>query len=209
MTRVKICGITNFDDARAAVDLGADALGFNFYSKSPRYISSAAAGDIISKLHTEVETFGVFVNASVEEIGDALTRTPIDIAQLHGDESPELVRELASAFPVRLMKALRVSTGFDPAMALAFDKAEVFLLDADSTEFGGSGRTFDWAIARGMKESIPKFYLAGGLTPQNVASAIRRVEPFGVDVCSGVEAAKGRKDLNKLAAFIDEVRRAL
>ena len=209
MTRVKICGITNLDDARAAVDVGADALGFNFYRKSRRYIDPDAAGEIISQLQTGVQTFGVFVNASVDEIEDAVSRARIDIVQLHGDESPDFVNTVATKFQVGVMKALRVSTEFDPGTALSYNTAEMFLLDAESAEFGGSGRTFDWSIARRLKESVPMFYLAGGLTPDNVAAAIRQIAPYGVDVCSGVEFEKGKKDLKKMATFIQEVRNAL
>ena len=207
--RIKICGITNLEDALAAVECGADALGFNFYQKSPRYIAPAAASEIIGQLPKGVMNVGVFVNSSLAEIDQIYTRSSVVYVQLHGDETPAFVERLADLTGAIAIKAIRVSQEFDPDTALEYD-VQYFLLDSSSsTAYGGTGETFNWDAALKFKESGAKFFLAGGLTPDNVAEAIRRVEPFGVDVCSGVESSKGRKDHNKLAEFIRNARSSI
>lgn len=205
MTRIKICGITSLEDALAAVELGADALGFNFYEKSPRYISPEKARQIIRELPPEIEKVGVFVNSSLSEIENVCAESGIEMVQLHGDETPEFVAALSGP---RVIKALRVSDDFQPEIALRY-AADRFLLDTDCNGFGGSGKTFDWRVAAAFKDFGSEFFLAGGLTVENVAEAIREIRPYGVDVCSGVESVKGKKDMKKLEAFIRNARMAL
>ena len=206
MTKIKICGITNLDDARMAVESGADALGFNFYESSPRYISPETANEIIGRLPHDAMHVGVFVNPSFAEIERTRTRTAIEYVQLHGDETSDFVRNLISGTSAKVIKALRVSPAFDTKRALEYE-VEHFLLDTLSAQgFGGTGETFDWEFARRFREASHSFFLAGGLTPDNVADAIREVRPFGVDVCSGVESVAGKKDHKKVAAFIKNAR---
>lgn len=177
---VKICGITNREDALAAVDAGATALGFNFYPKSPRYITPELAAEISAGL--PVLTVGVVV--------DSLPATTVDVLQLHGNESPADV-------PAgnRVWKAFRVTPEWNPDTMSAFDGVEAFLLDGPAP---GTGVSFDWSRATGLKRII----LAGGLGPDNVAEAIRQVRPWGVDACSKLESTPGRKDHNKMRRFV-------
>lgn len=198
--KIKICGITNLEDALHAASVGADALGFNFYERSPRYISPDAVREIGKQLPSEITKVGVFVNADVETIR-SLDET-LDLFQLHGDESPEYVSALGGE---KVIKALRIGRGFDLDRALDYS-VKGFLLDTATAGYGGSGTSFDWDIAVRFKEVVPEFYLAGGLTPDNVAEAIARVDPYGVDVCSGVESMKGKKDHEKVEAFIRNAR---
>ncbi len=203
MTRVKICGITNKEDALLAVEAGADALGFVFFKESPRYISHDAAREIIAHVPAFVSTVGVFVNEPAWRIHEIMKITGLDIAQLHGDESP---RE-CSKFR-RVIKALRVAklTDLDPIKQ--YD-ASAFLLDTYSKDsYGGTGTTFNWDIAVEAKR-YGNIVLAGGLTPDNVADAVRHVAPFAIDVSSGVEAEKGKKDPVKLREFIRRAKHAL
>lgn len=202
---MKICGITSFDDASAAVALGADALGFNFHPESPRYTDPAAARGIISRLPPFANAVGVFVNPGCPADVLAIARAAgVGVLQLHGDESPEFCRALAD-WP--LIKAVRVGGELDPVV-LGRYPARAFLLDArDETAYGGTGRTFDWERAAAVR-GIGAIILAGGLTPENVGRAIRTVRPYAVDVCSGVESMPGRKDRTRMARFMEEVRNA-
>lgn len=203
-TQIKICGITTIDDARAAIELGADAIGFNFYERSPRYIAPDRATDLIAKLDAPIEKIGVFVNATTQAVlalGESL-----DFFQFHGDETPEYLDQIGNL--KKSIKVLRVSDNFDPNTALYYP-VDRFLLDAETKGFGGSGRSFDWDAAITFKRIEREFYLAGGLNEKNVADAIRKVRPFGVDVCSGVEREKGIKDHRKLEAFIRNARLAI
>lgn len=200
MTRVKICGITNLSDALEAVSAGADALGFNFYSRSPRYITPQDALGIIEQLPANVLTVGVVVN---EKEPDDVLRIAEDAkvcaVQLHGDESPAYCRALDS---ISVIKALSVAEGFVPESVLEYE-TEAILLDAfDSRERGGTGRTFDWEIAQRVRELVPKLYLAGGLSVENVAEAVERVRPYSVDACSRLERTPRRKDVHRVRAFI-------
>lgn len=204
MALIKICGITNLDDARAAVDAGADALGFNFYARSPRYLAPAAAREIIGQLPESVEYVGVFVN---EDSPDAVARmvkeASVTAVQLHGEEGPEFCRALKN---FKVIKALRVHENYAPEDARQFE-VEAILLDAYCPQArGGTGRRFDWTLARRTRELVGKLYLAGGLTPENVAEAISLVQPYAVDVCSGVEAAPGLKDHARMRAFVAAAR---
>ena len=206
MVRVKICGITNIGDARAACEAGADSLGFNFYEESPRHVSVSEAAKIHAELPKKVEAVGVFVNLPIEEVAATAAAVRLDFAQLHGDESARTVADLSRKIPV--IKAFRVDPDFGIETFDVFDKASAFLLDASQAgQYGGTGRTIDWALARRAAVSH-RIILAGGLKPENVAAAIRIVRPYAVDVASGVESRPGKKDHARLREFIAEVRRA-
>jgi phosphoribosylanthranilate isomerase len=193
--KLKICGITSVKDARAAVECGAEYLGFNFYSKSPRYIAPAAAREIIGQMPAEIISAGIFVNVPTpEEVRDVLAACGAQLAQLHGDESPDYCRAVG---PDRVIKALRAGNDFDVNSVTEYP-ASAILLDAfDKHLYGGTGKTANWDLAREAARRV-RLFLAGGLSPDNVAEAIRAVEPFAVDVNSGVETAPGEKDHAKL-----------
>jgi phosphoribosylanthranilate isomerase len=203
MTNIKICGIKTTNDALAAIDAGADLIGFNFYPKSPRYVEVGMCRNIMSVVRQRgrVKCVGVFVNASIAEILATMDTLGLNLAQLHGDETPELMKALqGSAF-----KAFR---GI-PQTIDGFERqdAPAFLVDAAvKGVYGGSGVTADWSGAAELAKKYP-LLLAGGLTPENVADAVRQVQPWGVDVASGVESAPGEKDPNKMKAFVQAVRR--
>ncbi len=201
MVRVKICGITNLEDALAAVEAGADALGFNFYPKSPRYIEPERARAIIERLPPFVTPVGVFVNEyDLEAMARAMARARLAVVQLHGDERPAFCREVAERW--RVIKAVRVASERD-LRGLADYTVHALLLDAARPgAYGGTGERFDWELARHVAQFVPTLILAGGLSPENVAEAIRLVRPYAVDVCTGVEARPGKKDLERMRAFI-------
>jgi phosphoribosylanthranilate isomerase len=191
---VKICGITNREDAQVAVDGGATALGFIFYKQSPRYIPPEDAAKIIQRLPAGVWKVGVFVNLKPAELGRIRDAAGLDIVQLQGDEPP-------ADLPAdgRVWKAMHVDEAFNSARMQAY-RAEAFLLDTRSEEsYGGTGRTFDWSKATGTGRRI---VLAGGLDADNVRAAIRQVRPWGVDACSRLEISPGRKDHVKVARFL-------
>ena len=202
MVRVKICGITHIDDAMAAIDLGADALGFVFFKGSPRYITPARCASIIAKLPPYISTVGVFVDAAVTEIEKIVSDACLDIIQLHGDETPETCQ--ASR---RVVKAIRVKSIDSLEPLKAFEgHVSAFLLDAFAPDaLGGTGLKFNWDIAVEAKQ-FGRIILAGGLTPANVQQAVDHVRPYGVDVSSGVEAEKGRKDHRLLKLFIERAK---
>jgi phosphoribosylanthranilate isomerase len=202
MVKVKICGITNLDDARHAATCGADALGFVFFPGSPRCITPEAARSIIADLPPLLTTVGLFVNEATQRIRDIADFCGLDVLQLHGDEAPEDCR----LSPHRVLKALRVK---DAASLLGHEQYQVaaLLLDAwVAGAYGGTGESFNWQLAAHVAKARPVL-LAGGLTPENVAEAVRTVRPYGVDVSSGVELSPGRKDPQKVADFIAAVRR--
>lgn len=203
MIKIKICGITNLDDALAAADAGADALGFNFYKKSPRYIDPEKAAEIISQLPPFIMPVGVFVNEREEKIREIQQLTCMQTIQLHGDESPEFCQQ----FGGRVIKAFQVKDK-ESIKRMAHYHVGAFLLDSyrDGVH-GGTGETFDWHLAV-VAKTFGKVILAGGLNPENVAEAVKLVQPYGVDVAGGVEKEKGIKDHAKLKKFIIEVRRA-
>ncbi|HEX8353031.1 MAG TPA: phosphoribosylanthranilate isomerase [Pyrinomonadaceae bacterium] len=204
MARVKVCGITNLEDALAAVEAGAEMLGFNFYARSPRCVSPAEARRVVERLPEGVECVGVFVNESAPEDVERVAREAcVGAVQLHGDETPEFCRALRG---FKTIKALRVGPGFDAGDAAAYPTDAVLLDAYVAGEWGGTGHTFDWALARRTREAVPRLYLAGGLRPDNVAGAVAAVRPFAVDVCSGVETSPGRKDLRLMRRFIEQVR---
>jgi phosphoribosylanthranilate isomerase len=205
MTIVKICGIKTLNDAIAAIDAGADYLGFNFYPKSVRFIEKQVCVDITSVLKEKYPHFklvGVFVNSSVEDMKDILESCSLDLAQLHGDDTVEILNTLDG-------KAFKAFRGV-PENINGFARSEspTFLVDASVKGlYGGSGVTADWDGAAELAKKY-QLLLAGGLTPENVAEAVRRVKPWGVDVASGVESEPGKKDASKMQAFVRAVREA-
>lgn len=203
-TRIKICGITRVADGVAAAEAGADAVGLVFYPKSPRYLSLLTARAVADALPPFVTTVGLFVNPNVREVEAVLEAVPIDLLQFHGDETPEFCRR----FGVPYLKAARVKAGVDLLQyASRFADARGLLLDAFVPgAFGGTGERFDWELIPPHRP-LP-IVLSGGLTPDNVGDAVRRVRPWAVDVSSGVEAGKGIKDPSKIASFIQGVRNA-
>jgi len=208
MTRVKICGITSVADALAACEAGADTVGLNFYSGSPRFVSLEKAAEIREKLPAGVQVFGVFVNAALEHIQEVAKTLRLDAVQLHGDEDRAMVSQIAAI--VAVFKALSVGADFSAATLENYPEASGFLLDAADVrpgQYGGTGRLSDWGVAQQAARRY-KIILAGGLNFENVAAAISQVRPYGVDVASGVEAAPGTKNLAQMAEFIREARRA-
>jgi phosphoribosylanthranilate isomerase len=203
-TRVKICGVTNVADALAAVEAGADALGFNFYEKSPRFVSLKTAAEISKNLPPFVMRVGVFVDAPEYFILRAIGESNLTMLQFHGDETPEFCTQ----FGLMSMKAFRIRDEKSLAELPKYE-TEAYLLDAYSAEArGGTGEKFNWDLAVGAQKFGKPIFLAGGLTPENVADAVEKVQPFGVDVSSGVESAPGKKDAAKIRAFIQAVRQA-
>jgi phosphoribosylanthranilate isomerase len=190
---VKVCGITNRDDALAAAESGASAIGLNFYPKSPRYVTLQHAEDIIRALPNNVLKVGVFVNETRSTLRFTAKRIGLDVIQLHGDETPDNLPP-----GCRVWKAFRVTEEFRPRELDAYT-AEAFVLDGPAEAYGGGGKPFDWAAAAGVSHKI---IVAGGLDAANVASAIRVARPWGVDACSRLEIAPGRKDHAKLRAFL-------
>ncbi|MBI5773110.1 MAG: phosphoribosylanthranilate isomerase [Verrucomicrobia bacterium] len=201
--RVKICGITNVGDALAAVDAGADALGFMFYEASPRHLTTEAAAKIIRQLPPFVAKVGVFVNAPVEAIHRTVEACGLDTLQLHGEETPEFCRQ----FPrLKVVKAFRIKDATSLSSLPPYE-TDAWLLDSFVPgKPGGTGEKFNWELACEAKESGRPVILAGGLTPENIAEAIHEVWPFGVDVSSGVESAPGKKDHARIRDFIAAVR---
>jgi len=202
-TRVKICGITRPADGLAAAHAGADAIGLVFYPKSPRYLSAERAIEIRDALPPFVQTVALFVNADAAQVSQVLGRVKPSLLQFHGDETPEFCGQ----FGVPYVKAARVRQGLDLIEYLRpFSRAAAWLLDSFVEAYGGVGERFDWSLVpQGLERPI---ILSGGLERGNVAEAIRRLRPWGVDVSSGVESAKGIKDGAQIAAFIAEVRNA-
>jgi phosphoribosylanthranilate isomerase len=205
MVRVKICGITNLEDAKAAIVLGADALGFNFHKRSPRYLEPAKAKPIIEALPPLISLVGIFVDEfSPERILSVSHAIGIGSVQLHGSESPEYIKKVSE---LRVIKAFRVHDGFDLQQLVAYPVG-AYLLDAyDPKQEGGTGQTFDWDIAIEAKQ-LGRVILAGGLTPTNVYEAILQVQPYAVDICTSIESKPGRKDLQKMEALFREIHRA-
>ena len=201
VVKVKICGITNYEDAAAAVDMGADLLGFNFYPKSPRFVPPEKAIKIINKLPGFIDIAGVFVNASLEQIHETKNLCQLDWVQLHGDESPEFCKEFLS-HNVKTMKALRVKDQTDIERADVFF-TDAILLDAFHPEkYGGTGISFDWNIIGHIGKRV---FLAGGINPDNVVAAVE-LGVYGIDVCSGVEAKPGKKDKRLMKKLFENIR---
>jgi phosphoribosylanthranilate isomerase len=196
--KLKVCGITSLADAHSAIDSGAEYLGFNFYRPSPRYLEPVAAWAIIAQLPPGVTSVGVFVNEpEPEAVIQLMERSGVQLAQLHGDEDAEYCAEVGAA---RVIKALRVREDFVVHDVLEYP-ASAILLDAyDKNLYGGTGKTANWEVAQ-QAARLATVFLAGGLAPENVVEAVRAVNPFAVDVNSGVESAPGRKDAAKLQAL--------
>ena len=206
MTFIKICGITNLDDALVAVKAGADELGFNFYAKSPRYIDPREARTITDQLPENIHKIGVFVNEPIERIHEIVDIAGLDAIQLHGDEGHSFVTALHRATKKEIIKAIRVTPDLNLADVIDFD-AQAILLDGFSRDgYGGTGKTFDWKIARNVGTMIPCLYLAGGISIENVREAIRKVRPYAIDACSSIESSPGKKDHDKLQRFIAKVK---
>ena len=207
IVKVKICGITNYDDASAAIDMGADLLGFNFYPKSPRFITPEKAEEIINKLPGFADTAGVFVyeagndeNESFGKINETIDKCRLDWVQLHGDESPQFCR-LFLSLNVKTMKALRVKDQKDIERANNFF-TDAILLDAFHPEkYGGTGLTFDWNIVGHINKRV---FLAGGINPDNAEEAVK-LGVYGIDVCSGIEAEPGKKDHKKMKKLFENI----
>jgi len=205
MVKVKICGITNIDDAKAAVDAGADVIGFIFFKESPRYISPVKAKAIISAIPPFIVKIGVFVDETPEYIQRTVSETGVNLIQLHGNETPEICRSLCN-----VIKAFRVKSldSLDPFNKYK-DTVSAFLLDTYTPDIlGGTGQIFNWDIAIEAKQ-FGRIILAGGLTPDNVADAVKRVAPYAVDVNSGIESKKGKKDHKKMQLFIQRAKAVL
>jgi phosphoribosylanthranilate isomerase len=201
-TKVKICGITNLADAQTAIEAGADALGFNFYDKSPRIVTIQQAAAISKQLPPFVMRVGVFVNAPEDFVLRAISEGGLTMLQFHGDEPPEFCAQ----FGLMSMKAFRIRDE-KSLEELPNYQTDAYLLDAFSPEArGGTGEKFNWDLAVAAQKFGKPVFLAGGLTPENVAAAVKQVKPFGVDVSSGVESAPGKKDAAKVRAFIAAVR---
>ena len=211
-TRIKICGLTRPQDVQSAIAAGADAVGFVFYAKSPRYIAAAAAGQLIAQIPPFVAPVGLFVNAPAEEVQAIITQAPIALLQFHGDETLEQCAAIAKAVNRPFIRAIRVKEGMQPADLLKYESdyraaSTLFtglLLDTFVDSYGGSGKVFDWSL---IPENIaPRVVLSGGLSVQNATDAVQRVRPYAVDISSGVEQDKGIKDAEKIRAFITAVR---
>ena len=201
-TRVKICGITRAADALAAAQAGADAIGLVFYPPSPRYLSVERAREIREALPPFVQTVALFVNADAAQVSQVIGRVHPALLQFHGDEDPAFCAQFGLPF----VKACRMKNGISALEYLRpFSRAAAWLFDSHVPEYGGVGESFDWTLIPPTDKPV---ILSGGLSPANVGEAIRRVRPWGVDVSSGVESAKGIKDAAKIAAFIAEVRHA-
>lgn len=208
MVLVKVCGITNLADALAAAEAGADALGFNFYAASQRYLKPELARTIIERLLVDYPTLltvGVFVNEGLEAVKQSAALAGVAALQLHGNETPEYCEALESFY---LIKAFSASDGFAPATVLNY-KVQAIMLDAvDQNAFGGTGKLANWSIARQTTELFPRLFLAGGLSAENVTEAIAQVNPYAVDACSRLESVPGRKDHGRVRAFVAAVRAA-
>ncbi|MHC5060222.1 MAG: phosphoribosylanthranilate isomerase [Planctomycetota bacterium] len=200
MVKVKICGITNLEDAEAAVDMGADLLGFNFYPESKRYISSAQAAGIIEELPTFVDIAGIFVNATVGHIKEVTEQCFLNWIQLHGDETPDFCESIFTG-GIKTIKAIRVRSDSD------IEKVEGYFTDAvlfdgyDPANYGGTGKAFDWEMISQVDKRV---FLAGGIGPANAASAVE-TGVYGIDICSGVEKEPGKKDHEKMKRLFENI----
>jgi phosphoribosylanthranilate isomerase len=202
---VKICGITNVEDGLAAAEAGADALGFIFYESSPRHVPIEKAATVIRELPAPIVKVGVFVDADEDTVYRAIRECGLNLLQFHGNEPPEYCVQ----FGLMSMKAFQVRDAQSLSRLTDF-KTDAWLLDAYSPDkLGGTGEKFNWDLAIEARKSGRPIFLAGGLTPENVAEAVRHVEPYAVDVSSGVEASPGKKDQGKVKAFIDAAKGAL
>lgn len=204
---VKVCGVTRSEDAHACAAAGVDMLGLNFWPRSRRHITSAHAAEIVEAVRAKsaaIKFVGVFVDQPIEFVQSIARHLALDALQLHGGETPDYIRRLEVPM---VIKALRVGPEFSLAMAAKY-KCAILLDGWSDTVPGGTGQTFPWEVAAALRSNVEQLILAGGLTAENVSEAIRIVQPNTVDVCSGVEAAPGRKSIEKLRRFIDAARNA-
>jgi phosphoribosylanthranilate isomerase len=201
IVKVKICGITNLEDAQAAIEMGADMLGFIFYPPSPRYIAMDAASEIINKLSASVDTVGVFVNPTLNEVKQQLKDGRLNWVQLHGDETPEFCRSLASLSHIKTMKAIRVKDSSSIRLAETYFTDAVLLDAFDPHRYGGTGIPFNWNIIGNMSKRV---FLSGGINPDNVRKAIE-LGVYGIDICSGIESSPGKKDHVKMKKLFDNI----
>lgn len=199
--KVKICGVTNYEDAAAAMEMGADLLGFNFYPASPRYIAPEKATEIVNKLPAFIDLAGVFVNSSLEDVREIAGQCQLDWIQLHGDENPEFCRWLAYD-SVKTMKAIRVRNEEDLQDVDSYFTDAVLLDAYDPSKYGGTGLTFDWNVIGHIGKRV---FLAGGINPDNAVAAVE-LGVYGIDVCSGVESEPGKKDHQKMRQLFDNIR---
>lgn len=198
--KVKICGITNFEDAQLAVDMGADMLGFNFYKKSPRYIEPEKAEEIVLKLPSFVESVGLFVKSSIDEIANIASHRWMNWAQLHGDQDPEFCEEVGRR-NVKVMKAIRVKTVRDILQVQNY-RTDAILLDSYADNmYGGTGKRFDWSF---LKKANIDYFLAGGISDENIGKALQ-LGVYGIDVCSGIESEPGKKDRVKMQKLFEKI----
>ena len=205
--RIKVCGITNLEDAEAAQRLGAWAIGLNHHPESPRFVAPDVAAEIGAALKRRCEVAGVFVNAPLDELERAAEGEQLTMLQLHGDEGPAYCAEAARRTGCKLVKAIRVRSAADVRGAAVY-RTDYHLFDAYRRDLpGGTGESFDWELAAARDSGIP-LILAGGLRPENVGEAIEIAQPFAVDVTSGVESEPGRKDAERLAEFFERARAA-
>ena len=204
--QIKICGITNSDDALACAAVGVDMIGLNFYEQSPRYIRPDQARTIARTLPLSTQAVGIFVDTPIEEIRHIARDVGLHMVQLHGSESPEMCAELAR--DLEIIKALRIDGGFDAQRASAYPMCTILLDTYEQRMAGGTGDVGDWELARATKKFATRLILAGGLSPENVAQAIATVNPDGVDVCSSLESAPGVKDLERIQQFVAAARNA-
>lgn len=213
-TRIKICGLTRKEDIKAAISAGADALGFVFYPKSPRYVSAHKAAELMAEVSPFVTTVGLFVNADIDDLKAVVETTHLSLLQFHGDETPEWCAEAAASVNRPFIRVFRVKPDTTADDLLQYERIyrnaspyfKGLLLDTWTDAYGGAGKVFNWSLV--SKEIGPRVVLSGGLSAQNVAGAVSELRPFAVDVSSGVEAARGIKDAEKIQAFMTAVRKA-
>jgi phosphoribosylanthranilate isomerase len=207
-TRIKICGLTREPDVEAAVEAGADALGFVLWPRSPRAVGVARAAALAARMPPFTQPVLLFVNPRADEVAAAVQAVPHALLQFHGDETPAQCEALRAGRPY--LRAARMAPGFDlPAFARQFATAQALLLDAHVEGYGGAGKVFDWSLLQASRDGVPhRLVLSGGLNPANVIDGVRSVRPWAVDVSSGVEQAKGVKDAGLMRRFCDAVREA-
>ncbi|MFL9925659.1 phosphoribosylanthranilate isomerase [Herbaspirillum lusitanum] len=213
-TRIKICGLTRSEDIAAVIAAGADAIGFVFYPKSPRYVTPQQAAQLTRGLPPFISTVGLFVNPSLEDIRQVLQQAPLSILQFHGDETPQSCADIAAAVNRPFLRAARIGPSTTSADLLEYELAyrtasplfAGLLLDTLVEQYGGSGKVFDWSLI--PEELAPRVVLSGGLSVQNATDAVARVRPYAVDISSGVEQAKGIKDAARISAFVAAVHAA-
>ena len=204
MTKIKICGITNYKDAQNAIDLGADFLGFNFYSKSPRYVNKYLAKFLINEIDKKILKVGVFVNEDINKINEIVNSCNLDLIQLSGNESIQYLNTLKKSTNKKIINAIRIKNGLNIKKLNAFDSDYIMLDSFKEGFYGGTGESFDLNLIKNVNNK--KLFLAGGLNDINVNEAIKKLNPFAVDVCSSIESSPGKKDFNKMKTFIEAVK---